>query len=198
MNGLFEWALREIGFDVVRLSGAVRRDERGDDAFGTHLVLAVKLDQLWFVDVGFSDGMIEPVPLQQQVFCQQGFRFRLEQRPDRSWRFYNHEHGACKSFDFFLEPADEQLFHEKCHWLSTSSDSLFSKEPFVFIYTKNGYEILTGRKIKQVTNKGFKEWRIQSESEYKHHLKTVFSLEVSNISKLWEKSNQISNNKSFD
>ena len=41
MNGLLGWALREIGFDVVRVMGGVHRRERGDGALGNHVVLLV-------------------------------------------------------------------------------------------------------------------------------------------------------------
>jgi len=35
MNGLLEWALMEVGFDVMRMTGGVRRVERGDSALAT-------------------------------------------------------------------------------------------------------------------------------------------------------------------
>ena len=38
-NGLFGWALSEIGFGVTRLSAAVMRAERGEIADGNHLTL---------------------------------------------------------------------------------------------------------------------------------------------------------------
>ena len=44
MNGLLDWALREIGFAVTRIAGGVMRIERGDEALGNHLVLKVDLD----------------------------------------------------------------------------------------------------------------------------------------------------------
>src|SRR5438105_3043842 len=39
LNGLLGWALREIGFDVVRTSGGVMRERIGDAQLGNHLCL---------------------------------------------------------------------------------------------------------------------------------------------------------------
>src|SRR5690349_19977942 len=43
MNGLFGWALAELGFKVSRSAGAVLHDVRGVDVIGNHLVLMVAL-----------------------------------------------------------------------------------------------------------------------------------------------------------
>src|SRR5262245_17536106 len=39
MNGLFGWALREIGFDVQRVGAGVMRERRGAEQMGNHLCL---------------------------------------------------------------------------------------------------------------------------------------------------------------
>jgi arylamine N-acetyltransferase len=43
MNGLLGWALEEIGFEVMYMSGGVARSTRGDSALGNHLVLLARL-----------------------------------------------------------------------------------------------------------------------------------------------------------
>lgn len=82
MNGLLGWALQEIGFDVRRVNGGVARSLRGDDALGNHLVLLVSLDQPYIADVGFGDGVLDPIPLVQGPVLQRGFKFELEHLPD--------------------------------------------------------------------------------------------------------------------
>ena len=73
MNGLLAWALREMGFDVTLLSGAE----------GKHLVLRVQLEQAWLADVGYGNGILEPLPLIEGEHTQHGFVFRLS-RDDES------------------------------------------------------------------------------------------------------------------
>ncbi len=72
MNGLLAWVLRELGFEVQYLSGTVGREQKGNLAEGNHLVLLVHLDKPYIADVGFGDGILEPLPLQEGVY-RQGF-----------------------------------------------------------------------------------------------------------------------------
>ena len=45
MNGLLFWVLASIGFDVVPMTAAILRAERGKSAVFSHLLLCVNLDQ---------------------------------------------------------------------------------------------------------------------------------------------------------
>ena len=78
MNGLFAWALEAIGFHVTRLASTVgRRSPDTDD--GAHLILRVELDRPYLADVGFGNGLLEPIPLSVGTY-QQDFRtYRLAQ-----------------------------------------------------------------------------------------------------------------------
>ena len=68
-NGLFGWALSEIGFDVTRVAAAVRRKERGDAALANHLCLLVRVPDdprsVYLADAGFGGSMIEPISLKE-------------------------------------------------------------------------------------------------------------------------------------
>src|SRR5690349_19428106 len=52
MNGVLANVLETMGFDVRRVAGTVGRAAHGWRAQGNHLVLVVKLDRPWIVDVG--------------------------------------------------------------------------------------------------------------------------------------------------
>ncbi|MGZ5987852.1 MAG: arylamine N-acetyltransferase family protein, partial [Rhizomicrobium sp.] len=61
MNGVFGWALGELGFDVTRATGAVMREAMGELSDGNHLVLKVVLKEgVYLADVGFGDGPRDP------------------------------------------------------------------------------------------------------------------------------------------
>lgn len=109
MNGLLGWALGEIGFDVVRMVGAVTRKERGDETLGNHLVLKVDLDEPYLVDVGLGNGLVEPIPIRPGRFTQGHRKFRLERLSDGLWRFHNSAGAMPTDFDFLFAPADEAL-----------------------------------------------------------------------------------------
>ena len=63
LNGVMGWALKEIGFDVMRMRAGVMRVLAGDTQLGNHLCLFVRLDQCYLVDVGFGGSLVEPLPL---------------------------------------------------------------------------------------------------------------------------------------
>src|SRR5262249_21865966 len=85
MTGLFAWALEELGFPVTRLASKVG-GQTPDAEDGAHLVLLVELDRPYLADVGFGNGLLDPIPLEVGAY-QQDFRtYRLAQVGER-WFF---------------------------------------------------------------------------------------------------------------
>lgn len=187
MNGLFGWALREIGFDVTRVNGGVLRAEHGDSAIGNHVVLLVKLDETWLADVGFGDGVIEPVPLGEASFEQRGFRYRLERIDDGYWRFHNHEYGGAATFDFATNPADEALFTSRCDFLQTSPESPFVMNLVCQRFVDGGFEIQRGRLARRIGPGGAESWLLNDAGELVDRLRTTFDLDVPEVGGLWPK-----------
>src|SRR5262245_51810376 len=94
MNGLFAWALAEIGFRFTRLGAAALRAQLGDDMIGNHLALCVDLGRPYLADVGFGDALIEPVPIVAGPIRQDFLDFRLEALDASWWRLHNHPEGG--------------------------------------------------------------------------------------------------------
>jgi N-hydroxyarylamine O-acetyltransferase len=185
MNGLLEWALRETGFDVMRLAGGVLRAAHGDGAFGNHLLLCVQLDQPWIADVGFGDGFFEPVPLHDHTFEQRGFSYQLRQMDD-CWRLYNQKSGAAESYDFRMAPANENRLAEHSTKLSTVAESPFVANLVCQKFVPHGYDIQAGRVAKQVTPQGKREWLIDSADQLLETLSDRFGLDVPEVAGLWD------------
>ena len=185
MNGLLGWALRQIGFEVMRMAGGVWRARRGDAVLGNHLLLCVQLDRPWVADVGFGDGMFEPVPLEAHGFEQRGFSYRLEQVGEY-WRFHNHSGGTGESYDFRLTPADEALLAERSGWLGSAPESPFVMNLTVQKFVPHGYDIQVGRVAKQVTPRGKREWLIDSADELLEALSDRFGIDVPEVAGLWD------------
>lgn len=184
MNGLMGWALEQIGFDVMRLTGGVMRATRGDDAMGNHLVLAIQLESTWIADVGLGDGTFEPYELKAHTFKQNGFNFRLEKLED-AWRFHNHEFSSVDSMDFYFRPADEQLFADKNAWLSTDAESPFVRCLVCHRATVNGYQSQVGRLFTQISNTGSVERTVDSANELVVTLHESFDLDLPEVASLW-------------
>lgn len=184
MNGLLGWALEQIGFEVMRLTGGVMRAVRGDDALGNHLVLAVQLEDTWIADVGLGDGTFEPYQLKSHSFVQHGFHFRLEQLKS-GWRLHNHKFSNVESMDFFFEPANEQLFVDKSTWLSTAAESPFVSCLVCQRITASGYQSQVGRIFTEIDKTGSKERTVDSANELVAVLRDRFDLDVPAVNSLW-------------
>jgi N-hydroxyarylamine O-acetyltransferase len=151
MNGLLGWALGEIGFDVMRMTGGVGRTQRGDDALGNHLVLCVHLDQPYLADVGIGTGIPEATPLLPGSFAQDGREFALEPLGDGLWRFRNSEGAIPADFDFRFDSADEALLAATCEWLQSDPESMFRQNLMCFRLRADGTWMLLGRVLVEPT-----------------------------------------------
>ena len=186
MNGLLGWALEEIGFSVTRMSGAVAREVRGDDAAGNHLILKVDLDgEAWMADAGFGDGPLGPFRISPGAFRDGHFDFDLARLPDGWWRLTNHPRGGAPSFDFRDEPADETVLADKCQWLQTAPESGFVQNAVAQRHRPEGLAILRGRTLRMLLPDETTERQIGSADEYVRVLSDVFALDLPEAADLW-------------
>jgi N-hydroxyarylamine O-acetyltransferase len=186
MNGLFGWALGEIGFEVTRMCGGVWRVARGDEAMGNHLILRVDLAEgAWLADVGFGDGPVEPYAIAPAAFAQGGFDYRLETDHEGWWRLHNHAEGSAPSFDFRLETASEGRLSELCGWLQASADSPFVQNAVCQRHRPGAVLQFRGRVLRTVTAAGVEESLVESADEYAALLREAFDLDMPETASLW-------------
>lgn len=188
MNGLFGWALKQLGFTVTRSAGAVMREMRGQDAIGNHLVLKVELEEgIFLADVGFGDGPLDPVFVISGPFISQGFEFALSKCDDGWWRLHNHKAGGAASFDFNLAPADESHLAARSFWLQSSPESPFVQNAVLQHHVSDGLWMMRGRVLRKVTPVAQKDFLIESAPEYVGVLSEVFGLKLPEATDLWPK-----------
>ncbi|GAA0578885.1 arylamine N-acetyltransferase family protein [Rhizomicrobium electricum] len=189
MNGLFGWALAELGFEVTRCAGAVLRESRGDESIGNHLVLKVRVDEGTFLaDVGFGDGPIDPIAIVSGPFVSHGFEFALAQiEGDGWWRLRHHAFGGVSSFDFTLAPADETLLSERCALLQSSPQSPFVQNAVLQHHVGDGVWQMRGRVLRKTTPAGKTDRVVDSAAEYVDVLSDIFKLGLPEAADLWPK-----------
>ncbi len=131
LNGAFGWLLTELGFEVDTISCRVM----DDDGWGPpldHCANIVSLDgQRWFVDVGFGDFCIVPIPLvdgehpgtPRPVRCRvDDDDFILaELLPDGSW---------ADQLRGTIEPVPLTAFTARSDYLRTEPGLSWSEKPF--------------------------------------------------------------------
>jgi N-hydroxyarylamine O-acetyltransferase len=188
MNGLFGWALGELGFRVTRMASGVMREVSGDAAVGNHLILQVELPEgLYLADVGFGDGSLVPMTLAPGKFGDGRFEFALSHPEPGWWRFHNHPKGGAKSFDFRLAPADESLLAKKCAYLQRWEESMFVQNLICQRHTAGGVTVLRGRMLRKITPAGAEDRLLDSAEELVSALQTEFDLNVPEAASLWPK-----------
>jgi N-hydroxyarylamine O-acetyltransferase len=186
MNGIFGWALGELGFDVTRITGAVTVGEDRTANIGNHLVLKVELAEGTFVaDVGLSGGPLDPMRLAEGPFDSGGFSYRLERLDADWWRFHNDPRSGPPSFDFNLAPADEGVFAGQCAQLQTADWSPFVQNLICTRFTQDGVVLLLGRTLRTVTPHDRNERLIGGADELVAALRDNFSLDTPEAATLW-------------
>lgn len=190
-NGLFGWALAEIGFDVTRVAAAVRRNERGESALANHLCLLVRTpddpESVFLADVGFGGSMIAPIPLEAAQHEQVPFRLGLQRLADGHWRFIEESVSDTVSYDFLAEVGDESAMSAKCDWLQTDPGSSFVLTLVAQRRTPRAHVSLRGRVFKRVTSDEKETRLVQSADELVETLKDTFRLDVPEVADLWDR-----------
>ncbi|HEV7716145.1 MAG TPA: arylamine N-acetyltransferase [Steroidobacteraceae bacterium] len=186
MNCVMGWALREIGFDVMRMGGGVMREQIGDVQLGNHLCLRVRLDQPYLVDVGFGGSLSEPMPLAAvSSFEDRPYRHSLSETSDGYWRFAERALGDPFSFDFRAVPADEALFAAKCRHLQTDAASPFVQNLVVQRRSGDMHYSLRGRVLITLESTREDKRLLSSADELVATLRERFDLEVPEAATLW-------------
>ncbi len=187
MNGLLAWALRELGFQVAHLSGSVNRAVLGDAAEGNHLVLRVDLNgEAFMADVGFGDGLLEPIPLREGRYVQDGFNFGLELHGE-TWVFRKFEGGGPGGFEFRPHPVQLSDFASQCRWLQTAPESGFVQATVCQKASSQGFITLRGAVLSVATSGGESKRTLASADEFDAVLREYFGLELAESTRLWDR-----------
>ncbi len=184
MNGLLAWALCEVGFKVTMLSSFVGREqsEPVPEGAGDHLILRVDLDKPYLADVGFGNGILEPIPLAVGSYRQGTFNYELEQKGDRWW-FHNY---TGMGYDFDLQPHQLIDFAGSSNHLQTSPESGFVKNTVCLRFAPEGLLALRGAVYKRTMPDSVTEETIDNLIRYQELLMDAFGLRVPDVERIWE------------
>ena len=188
-NGLFGWALSQLGFDVTRLAASVMREDRGETSDSNHLSLLVSVPddpaRRYLVDVGFGGSLIAPIELVEAEHSQPPFRLGLRLLDDGYWQFWEDAGSGAFNFDFRPEAADEAALAAKCQVLQTDPDSSFVLNLVAQLRMPDQHVSLRGRVLKLVSTTGSSEKLLQSGEEFVAVLENLFGLTDPAIRDLW-------------
>ncbi len=186
MNGLFGWALEQIGFTVTRISCGVMQHVAGEARAGTHLALLVEADgATWLADVGFGSSLSEPLPLVVAEHGHLPFVVALSQPGNGLWRYTEFEKPEGFSFDFVPAAANEALLAEKCRWQATAPDSNFVQTFVAQRRVGDSRIALRGKVLSEVGPAGSTSRELADAHEFTAVLRDTFGIDEPGAASLW-------------
>lgn len=181
-NGLFGWALDEMGFDVIRVPGRVNKAE-GEP--GGHLALLVSVQgQPWLVDVGFGGGQARPLPLEPHVARHEPFAVSLSNR-DGWWRYTEDPGGKPFFYEFRPEPADPDRLAYWNAWQESDPASNFVGNLVAQRRLGTEHLALRGRVLTSFTTLGATSHLVEDARELVALLHSRFGLDVPGVAEKW-------------
>ena len=180
VNGLFAMALAAIGFEYVLIGARpmfypTRRPK-------THMVLAVKADERWWLcDLGFgSFGIRAPLCLDQlhHTIQQDDDFFKLVKVDEKEIVMQARVDGDwVNQYGFDLYPHEWIDFSLANYFNSTHPDAIFVQKLLVVKHNPAGRHILFGNRLKIIA-KGITTVRDLSDSEVKELLQVELGLVI--------------------
>ena len=186
MNGLFAWALTEIGFTVHSLAAHVMRDGLPTrDSPATHKLLLVECGEPLIVDVGFGGGLFAPVPLAPVEEAQRPYQIGITQEDEGYWRFTEQANGSSTSFDFRDDPVAGTYFDETSERLQTDENSAFRRTLTAQRRFADRHLVLRGRLLNIIREGETVERLIPSAGALVSCLREDFGLDMPEVAGLW-------------
>jgi len=187
-NGLFGWALAEIGFDVTRVAASVMRHERGESSNANHLCLLVLCEDAeaaHLADVGFGGSLIKPIALAEAEYYQDPFQLGLRRLDDGFWQFWENAGDGEFSFDFMPDDKNEAAMAHRCEFLQTDPASGFVQNLVVERRTLTAHLCLRGRVLSIARSAGIETRLIETADELVTTLGKQFRLDIPEAVELW-------------
>jgi N-hydroxyarylamine O-acetyltransferase len=178
-NLLFFDLLIGLGFRVEYLSARMVKGGSLTPEFD-HMVLSVRLESDYLVDVGNGQSCREPLRLDgSNRAVSEGNVYRVGSHGTDYALYFQQPEGAwIPRFQFTLIPRDRAEFSDMCRYHQTSPDSIFTKQRLVTMATPAGRLTLTERQLSIAEGEERQERSIGSEEEYLEILKEYFAIEI--------------------
>jgi len=178
-NGLFYAMLSALGYEVQLLSARIVLGAQLSPEFD-HMVLLVKLDQDYLVDVGNGQSCSEPMAINSidEYFSEKG-SYRLGIHEGDHALFYKFGTADWQPrFVFSLEPRALIDFAPMFRFHQSSEDSVFTLGQLVTLMTATGRITLNGMNLITVDGDSVEQRQLSSQDECFECLKTYFDIDL--------------------
>jgi N-hydroxyarylamine O-acetyltransferase len=179
-NGLFAWALRQIGFDVTMLSARVARSDGTYSPEFAHMLLLVRVGaERWIADVGFGDSFRQPLRL-DLTGPQADFGLEYHVAQEEGEYFLRRREGEVlqPKYAFKLQPREFGDYASMCHFQQTSPESHFTRRLVCSLATPTGRITLTDRSMLVTDGSNKTETPIATADEFETLLRQHFGFRL--------------------
>ncbi len=180
LNYLFHQLLQSLGFRSTLISASVYNEGTYGPPFD-HLCLAVELEELWLVDVGFGDLFFEPLPIRtDELFSDRDHDFLLKQVDPNTYDLLaapSGTDGFAQKYRFDLQPHRIEEYAEQCRITQTDPDSHFVRNFICTLPTPDGRKSLRNGLLKIRQGDVKTERQLEDEVELLAVLAEHFGLE---------------------
>lgn len=185
LNGLFYHLLRALGFDVSICNAHLYDAKQALILDSQHMVLIVKLNGFWLVDVGYGNGFAEPLFLDRPEMQKQGDRvFRCLDENSR-YIVQEKEHGSWISWYALTKAAKTIEDFEERNWFhQTNRESVFFGKRICMLAKGDETIELLGNVLVRKTSSGIKRTIIE-EKDISQILQTEFGIQIGESSTLY-------------
>lgn len=176
VNGLFHWALGELGFDAQLGAATVRRPTGFWAKADTHVVILVKLDKVYLTDVGFGDSNYHPIPLDGTVHTDVSGTYKVIQQDEQLYHLTRKDGSDwIPLYQFSTEEKNIVDFHEGVVFNQVSKDSSFTHTDLATLATDKGRVTLSDQSLITKENNEIKKVDL-SDDEKMNVLKDIFGI----------------------
>ena len=178
-NILFFDLLAALGYQVAYLSARMIKAALVGPEYD-HMVLLVKLEHDYLVDVGNGQSFREPLRIDgTNSATSEGFTYRIGTHGKEHALYYRQPDEEWKPrFLVRLERRKQAEFSDMCHYHQTSASSPFTRHRMATIATQNGRVTLRDRRLSIADGITTQESSMQSECEYHGTLKRFFGIDL--------------------
>jgi N-hydroxyarylamine O-acetyltransferase len=184
LNALFDWLLRELGYNSKLLMGKVYDHTTGD--YGPefdHMLSLVEIDgRQWLADVGFGEFSMGPLELRlHHPQTDAAGDFLIEQDNNEYFKvskYSQKENRYTPEYAFSTKEVRLADFSEMCLYYQTSPQSHFTRRKVCSIATAAGRITLTDDKLIKTINGLRTESLIRNRQEFNQALAQYFSISI--------------------
>ncbi len=179
LNLLFFDLLTALGFRVDYVSARIVKKAGIGPEFD-HMVLIVKLDHDYLVDVGHGHFCREPLRIDgESTSSSGGYEYRVDRCGDDYGLYSRYEDAPWSPrFIFSLFPRHCSEFESMNHFHQTSRDSQFTRRRLVARATDDGHLSAIDRRLIIISPKEKKRIELDSEDAYRACLSQYFGIDI--------------------